>query len=224
MTALVQPLDDTLSALGARLREGAGAQRVLREQREAADRQAREARAEAALIEEVVAYFAAVRELLKERLETSLSSIVSDGLTRVYGEPLQLVIELDDRADLPVARFRLRDERGLETELIEARGGGLVNIASFLLKVRLIMGMVPEQARVLALDEPFVNVDGVAIDAVCALLRRIAHEGGFQVIVITQRTDLSEAADLEYRFSQVEGVTEIALVRGPEEEIAQGGP
>jgi putative ABC transport system ATP-binding protein len=56
-------------------------------------------------------------------------------------------------------------------------------------------------ARVLLADEPTGNLDKENGDAVMAILRKLAHEEGYCVIVVTHNTEIAEASDAIYRMS-----------------------
>jgi putative ABC transport system ATP-binding protein len=56
-------------------------------------------------------------------------------------------------------------------------------------------------ARVILADEPTGNLDKENGDAVMAILRKLAHEEGYCVIVVTHNTEIAEASDATYRMS-----------------------
>lgn len=212
-----------LARLGDDLKVALGAQRALRTQAEEAEETAARQKEAAARLEQVVALLAALQETWRNNFQDAVGRLVSQGLTGVFGEELDLVVEMGMSGDLPTARFAVRDGRGLETEVMEARGGGLVNVASFLLRVLLLLSARPPLARLLVLDESFSNVSAGHLPALTALLRRICEEGGFQVLLVTHRPELTDAADVAYEFRLVEGVTEVRRLKGPQDEVAETG-
>jgi len=217
-------LTEALSSLLSRFEQGYGARQLLERQlEEALDRAAQE-RAEAELLEHVVSLLSAMQELWRERFQAGVGEVVSRGLTAAFGEPLDLVVEMGQSGDLPVAKFSIRDSRGLATDIIDARGGGLVNVASFLLRVLLLLSARPPLARLLVLDEAFANVSAEYLSAVVALLRRICDEGAFQVILVTHRDELADAADVAYRFElDGAGATQVTALTSERELAAQAG-
>jgi len=56
-------------------------------------------------------------------------------------------------------------------------------------------------ARVILADEPTGNLDVANGDAVIAILRHLAHEQGYCVIVVTHSLDIAEVSDVVYRMS-----------------------
>jgi len=56
-------------------------------------------------------------------------------------------------------------------------------------------------ARVILADEPTGNLDVANGDAVIAILRHLAHDQGYCVIVVTHNLDIAEVSDVVYRMS-----------------------
>lgn len=211
-----------VAGLGDTLREKVGAQQMLQQQQAEAENEARILRQTAAHLEHVVALLAAMQDVWAERFQAAVGKVVSQGLTGVFGEPLELVVEMGTQADLPVARFAVRDSRGLETGVMDARGGGLVNVTAFLLRVLLLLSARPPLARLLFLDESFANVSEEYVPALVALLRRICEEGGFQIVLISHRAELVDAGDVVYEFRLEDGVTQVRRLKL--HEVAEAGP
>ena len=59
-------------------------------------------------------------------------------------------------------------------------------------------------ARVILADEPTGNLDKENGEAVIAILRKLAHEDGYCVIVVTHNLEIAEASDIILRMSDGE--------------------
>lgn len=198
------------------LRTLAGGRAALEGRVDSATDRAAAAREDAEHTRAILDALAAVQEALSRDVERSFGSVVSHGLSKVFDEPLEFVVELGFRGDVPTASFRIRDATGLETDVIDARGGGLVNVAAFLLNVRLLLAVQPPMARILCLDESFVNVHADRLDRVVALLLEICQRGNFQLVLVTQMGKLAELLleqapedGVAYEFSQENGETKV---------------
>jgi hypothetical protein len=202
-------LDRELLSLGDTLKERAGARSLLERQAEGAERDAVAGRKRAELLNHVVALLAAAQEMWRGGFQAAVGQVVSPGLTGVFGEELELLVEMGVQADLPVARFSVKDGRGLETDIMEARGGGLVNITSFLLRVLLLLSARPALRRLLVLDETLSNLSADFLPQAGALLRHICEEGKFQLVLVTHREALADAGDVAYQFTLQDGVTKV---------------
>lgn len=210
-------LDRDLARLGDLLKERAGARALLQRQADVLERDAGTHRERAEVLNHVVALLTAAQEVWRGGFEAAVGEHVSRGLSGVFGEPLDLVVEMGVQADLPVARFRIRDSTGLETEIMEAEGGGLVNVTSFLLLVLVLLATRPALARLLVLDETLSELSADFLPQAAALLRHISEEGKFQLVLVTHREELAEAGDVAYRFSKQDGVTRVQRLRGGSE-------
>jgi len=56
-------------------------------------------------------------------------------------------------------------------------------------------------ARVILADEPTGNLDKENGEAVVGILRKLAHEDGYCVIVVTHNLEIAEASDVVFRMS-----------------------
>jgi len=56
-------------------------------------------------------------------------------------------------------------------------------------------------ARVILADEPTGNLDEANGKAVIGILRKLAHEDGYCVIIVTHNLDIADASDVVYRMS-----------------------
>ena len=56
-------------------------------------------------------------------------------------------------------------------------------------------------AKVILADEPTGNLDKENGEAVVAILRKLAHEDGYCVIVVTHNLEIAEASDVVFRMS-----------------------
>ena len=59
-------------------------------------------------------------------------------------------------------------------------------------------------AKVILADEPTGNLDVANGDAVISILKHLAHEKGYCVIVVTHNTEIAKASDVIYRMSDGE--------------------
>ena len=207
-------MDNELAALGDLLKERAGARALLQRQAEVLRCDAETHRKRVEVLNHVVALLTAAQEVWRGGFEAAVGEHVSRGLTGVFGEPLELVVEMGVQADLPVAHFRIRDSTGLETEIMEAEGGGLVNVTSFLLLVLVLLATRPALGRLLVLDETLSELSVDFLPQAAALLRHICQEGKFQMVLVTHREELAEAGDVAYRFSKQDSVTRVQRLRG----------
>lgn len=203
-----------------RLRSLAGGREALESRVDSTRDRADASRAEAVRVRAILDVLAAVQEAMSTDVERAFGSVVSHGLSKVFDEPLKFIVDLGFRGDVPTASFRIRDASGLETDVIDSRGGGLVNVAAFLLNVRLLLAVRPPLARVLCLDEAFANVHVGRLGRVVDLLIEICDRGAFQMIVVSQIPQLAELLlerapqiGIAYEADQVNGETRMTRLQ-----------
>lgn len=144
--------------------------------------------------------------------EESLARTVSHGLSLVFGREYELRIKTKLRGDSPTVEFSLLHD-DLETDILDAEGGGVVVLTAFLFRVLLTLSTQPPLAKVMLLDEPFAHLSPEFRPAAAALIRRLVTDAGLQIILITQEPEYIDAADLAYEATQVKGITTFSVVK-----------
>ncbi len=143
----------------------------------------------------------------------SLETLVSDGLSVVFGEPLVVRIDDDERAGASTVNFKLVKD-GVETGIMDAQGGGYVVVVAFLFRVLLILASVPPLRRILILDEPFAHVSPEFRQPLAEMIAELLERLDFQVIMVTQEREYVDAADVAYEFGIEGGVTTTRQIKG----------
>lgn len=138
-----------------------------------------------------------------------IERLVTDGLQMIFDPSLSFVIETKVTGKSTSTDFRIRSELGdgksFETSVMDARGGGLVAIVAFLLRVVIMITTVPEDKRFLVLDEVFAHVSADFLGGLSSFLRTLVDETGVQIIMVTHQDELIEDADLVYRVGLKDG-------------------
>ena len=164
--------------------------------------------------EKVSLLFQGVSEVQQAVLINKIERLVSLGLRAVFEEEMTFIINMQTKADQMSATFRLRDETGLETDIMDAKGGGVAVLVGVLLQIVMLTLMRGRLAQVLFLDESFSHVSDVYIPRVSTLMHTLSNKLGLQVVMITHQPEFSEDADVVYRFAKKEGHTVATRVKG----------
>lgn len=127
------------------------------------------------------------------RIETT----VTNGLRLVFDDPtLGLkVIKNDGKRGNSYELIGVQGE--VEGPFLETFGGGIANVASFLLRVIMLKRF--KMPRFLGLDESFNNVSANNLQRVSKLLKVMVDEGGYTIFAVTHQAILALAADNIYR-------------------------
>jgi len=138
-----------------------------------------------------------LRETIRERVENLATSALRSVFDRRdYRLELDMKLKYGQMTATPmlVSEFRGAEIR---QPVLEAHGGGLVNVVSFVLQVVVLALTRPNLRRIMLLDEAFKNVRD-EIGNVATLLRKLHEITGIQFVVITKEQALCDAADIVY--------------------------
>jgi len=182
-----------------------------------AEREARlaEARRKAETAEAAARVFYAASAAARENARARLERAVTSALRAVFGPGVSFAVEVADRRGRPEAEFYVVTEYGgaLKTPVLDARGGGVVDVASLALRAAVAAALTPQKAPVV-LDEPGKHLSEGYSRALGQLLRAVASETGRQFIVVTHDPRVAEAADRTFRVEIERGVTRVGQTRG----------
>lgn len=218
---------DRAVVTGLKERYATGSARVnaLRGQRDMLDKQVsdcqgrlRQANEQSGYHDEAQMILQALEEKWRGNAGGALASVVSYGLSVVFGEPYEL--NIDSKVSRGVASTELTlTKSGLRTPIKNAKGGSVLNVLSFLFHTILTTSSKPRLRPILVLDEPFSHVSAEYRPQVCALLRELCHRLGLQMIIVSHEEELLEAADVAYLVELPEGKTaaNVTCIKGRNE-------
>lgn len=168
---------------------------ALRVERERSALKAAESRLEVILAAREVLQDAAVRT--QTRVHSRIAAVVSRCLAAVFAEPYEFRVAFEQKRGKTEARLILvRD--GIEHEdATDAVGGGVVDVASFALRLTCLMLTQPPPRRLLVLDEPFRHLSAGHAPAARKLLETMAEEFGVQVLMVTHNHRLATGKVVE---------------------------
>ncbi len=96
--------------------------------------------------------------------------------------------------------------------------GGLVDVISFSAKIALWSLEKPQSRPIIILDEPMKNM-GALISLGGKMLSEIAHDLGFQLIIVTHEDELISIADRAYEIKRINNISQ-AILRKERREAA----
>ena len=126
-------------------------------------------------------------------LKDYIESMVTTGLKAVFEEDYQFVIDFDIKRNKPEAKISLR-VHGDEVDPSNSVGGGVLDVASFALRVVLWSIENPKSSNVIILDEPFKFLHG-KIENAMKMVKDLSKKLNIQFILVSQIPEISECAD-----------------------------
>lgn len=201
LTAQERALDREIGEVEALVRRGRAAQQA-----------ASEARELEAACDEASKLLAAFADERQAHVVTSIEGICTAGLTSVFGEKIELKIKQVTRARRVEVDIAIVTD-GLETTVLDARGGGLAAITAFLLRVTVLL-LTRGARRLLVLDEPFAHLSSEYAPRAAEFVAELAEKTSTQIVMITHDDAFTEAADTVNRITKKGDAAKVVVVRG----------
>jgi len=145
---------------------------------------------------------------LKEYIE----SMCSMALQTVFEEEIKFIIDFDIKRNRPEAKINLQ----INNLLIDPKdscGGGVLDVASFALRVVLWSIENPKSSNVIILDEPMKFLHG-RIENAMKMIKDLSKKLNIQFIIVSQMEEFAENADKVFlvthngKFSEIKEVVE----------------
>jgi len=126
-------------------------------------------------------------------LKSFIEEMVTTALQAVFEEDYQFVIDFDIKRNKPEAKISLK-LRGEETDPKDSCGGGVLDVASFALRVVLWSIENPKSSNVIILDEPMKFLHG-RIENAMKMIKDLSKKLNIQFIIVSQMEEFAENAD-----------------------------
>ena len=150
-----------------------------------------------------------VAEDCQKKIEFQISNLVSLALASVFPDPYEFKVSFVQRRNRTECDllFVKNDE---ECEPLTAAGGGVVDIASFALRVAI--WSLKKTRPTFILDEPakFVSVD--LQSKVSAMLKELSEKLKIQIIMVSHLPEIVWSADKIFRVENIKGESKITVI------------
>ena len=125
-----------------------------------------------------------------------IAGVVSKCLEAVFEEPYKLRMDFVQKRGRTEVELSF-DRDGLQVDPLTASGGGVVDVASFALRLASLLLSKPPLRRLLVLDEPFKFVSAGYRGRVREMLETLAEELGVQILMVTHIEELKTGKVIE---------------------------
>lgn len=143
----------------------------------------------------------------QEELEYHVSELVTLAHEAVFEDPYELDLEfILKRGRTEAVLMFKRGENKVHP--MSAAGGGVIDVASFALRVSLWSLARPRTRNVLILDEPFKNINDPTREMhrkAAEMLKMVAERLGLQIIIVTLLPEMIETADRVFEVKKIKG-------------------
>lgn len=130
-----------------------------------------------------------VANQIQERSCKTIAAVVSRCMRAIFDEPYEMRVTFLRRKNRTEVHLSFARD-GLEIDPTSATGGGVVDVASFALRLAALLMSRPPRRRLLLLDEPFRFVSAQYRPRVAQMLEMVAKEMRVQIIMVTHAEEL----------------------------------
>jgi len=149
-----------------------------------------------------------VAQETQQQLEYHISDIVSLALDTIFEDPYQFTVEFVVRRNKTECELVFKRD-GERISPLSASGGGVVDVASFALRIALWTLQNPKSRNTLILDEPFKFLSKDLLPRACDLLQELRDRLSLQFIIVTHLDELALCADKTFEVRLKKGVSVI---------------
>lgn len=162
--------------------------------------------------EKAQAVLLALEAAWRKDFERNVEKVITEGLQLVFGTTDYFTVITKVERGASAIEFELETPEGAVQNILDAEGGSVAQIVSFLLRILLILSYRPQLRKVIVLDEPFVGMDDEKLPNVAALLRKMVDEAGIQIIMVTHYEPFIDVADVAYEVIKTKGVGRVERI------------
>lgn len=209
----LQKIEFQLSELRSKYNQAVGQKEMLEQQRDDTDAALQQARQDVTLWRDVQVLFGKVSEFARAQLKARIEETVSAALQAVFErDDIRFEIEIKTSDGQPAASWQVVSMYG-DTSVAgdpeSSRGGGVSDVVSLALRLALLELSRPKVDGPVLLDEVGKHISAQYAPNVAQFLKQYAEKTGRQIILVTHMGALAEVADVSYRVSQENGVSEV---------------
>jgi DNA repair exonuclease SbcCD ATPase subunit len=144
----------------------------------------------------------------QDQLIERVTNIASMAMEAIFGEEAyKLHMEFVERRGKNECVFSFEDEDGFLLNPLDASGIGLVDVASFALRVGAWVMKAPQSDNVIILDEPMKHVSEDLQEKASAMIKDVSVKLGIQFIIVTHQQSLASFADKVFEVKKVKKVS-----------------
>ena len=144
----------------------------------------------------------------QQQLQVHISNITSLALEAVFNDPYKLVVEFIQRRNKTECDLYF-EKKGNKVDPLTASGGGVVDVASFALRIASWSMQTPKSTNTILLDEPLRFLSKEKQSKASEMIKEISEKLGIQFIIITHEPALSIYADKIFEVTQQNNISKV---------------
>ncbi|MDO5300932.1 MAG: ATPase [Tissierellia bacterium] len=201
----------------ATLQREIGKRQVLEDELERISGEIQNLEAEEKLLEEVVILLQKTAEYARDQAANQVEELVTRCLAYILENDARFSVEFSESRGLPIAEFFVISDYGdatVKTKPERSRGGGVVDVVSFALRMAFLEIHRPALKGPLFLDEPGKHVSEDYIFNFGEFIKECAQLFDRQIIMVTHNDHLSQMSDRAFRVQIRGGISSVEELEG----------
>jgi DNA repair exonuclease SbcCD ATPase subunit len=143
----------------------------------------------------------------QEKFEYQISNLVSAALASVFPEPYKFQLKFVQRRNKTEVDFLFSKNGNVTDDLINTSGGGVVDVASFALRVAL--WSIKRTRPVMLIDEAFRFLSLDLQEKASEMIKEVAERLGIQVIMVSHLPGMIKASDKVIEIEYTDGESHV---------------
>jgi len=131
----------------------------------------------------------AVAQSIQQMIHARIATVVSRCLSAVFDEPYEFRIKFVQKRGKTEAEL-VFVRNGMEIDPLTASGGGVVDVASFALRLASLMLTRPAPRKLIVADEPFRFLSAEYRGRIREMLLELSEQMGIQFVIVTHVREL----------------------------------
>lgn len=149
-----------------------------------------------------------VAQETQAELEYHISDIVTLALDTIFDDPYKFKVKFVVKRSKTECELLFEKEGDL-VDPLSASGGGVIDTASFALRIALWTLQAPKSRNTIILDEPFKFLSKDLLPRACDLLQELQKKLNLQFIIVTHLDELAECANKTFEVKIKKGISHI---------------
>jgi DNA repair exonuclease SbcCD ATPase subunit len=166
--------------------------------------------------QQVQLFLTEISEYSRQQLKLRIEETVTAALQAVFmNDRIRFEITIRTLDGKPAADWTVVnsfDDVTVSASPEDSKGGGVTDVVSLALRLALLELARPKPQGPIILDEPGKMISREYLPNVAEFLKQYLQKTGRQGIIITHAEALAEVADVSYRVSQTNGISEVTRV------------
>lgn len=162
---------------------------------------------------QVQALLSKTSEFARTQVKTRIEQTVTAALQGVLGtDDIGFEVHTYSLGGKPAADWNVTSKYGdvlVSANPEDGRGGGVADVVSLALRLALLELVRPKPGGLVVLDEPAKMVSREYLPNLAEFLKQYARKTGRQILMVTHAEPLAEVADVSYRVTQRDGISEV---------------